>query len=871
MRLSKNATALASLLLLVLVVVASSSSETETAAGETIGSELAGHEEEEEIEPAHAVLLPWFVLAVGVAVYYLISRYFHGVPYTCIMFITGMIMGVGAARSGFDDQLTESITLWRSINAEVLFAVFLPGLLFKDAIEINFHLFQASLAQLLLMAFPMVLAGTFLTACIALYIFPYDWSFQLSLTFGSILAATDPVAVSALLNEVGAPPRLKMHVAGESLLNDGSAVVFFTVFSEIFLSELKIGLGEDFSVGEAFAIFFRMSLGGVSVGVAFAVALIVVLRQLDRRFEREDIVLQVAATVTAAYLSFYTAQVTCKMSGVIAVVVCGIVTKAFGGGLITDWNVMDSFWSLLEHLMNTVIFALGGIEFGFIIADEAERWTSREWGYLIVLYVLLNVIRFFLVFAFFPLISNIGLKSNWKEAVFASFGGLRGAVGIALALGLDNEVREATDDIEQRLLTSRVFGMVGGVAFLTLVINGSLSGPLLKYLGLAETTESRKQILASVEESIRKRLLDDFIHLMTDPRFFHVDFILVKDHVHRLRDLTVEELTRALEQNRESVHPDRYKTPSLDHILPYIPNSAVLKREAEKMKRHVFMTSKVSNLDLAILDEDEELPEPSPSLLKDMRLLFVELLRAAYNAQIRYGELDPREYDGFLVYSLLQSVEFAHDEATSGNPLDDWNLSRILSSDYVDKTRDMFVRVYSCLCLPRKTEGDKVSPLRNSDPLQYQQLRLTLLRAFSFIDAHKEAEGRFRDDFEDSEGDVRVAFLTVMRESQRQVKLAEDLIRSKTKKQLKQVISHYLCVTLQNKSARYIGVLVESGVLLPREAREYLEEIEESVREIRCCPMAEHPGTMEAEHSEEMDDDPSSLRRRRRKRQNSLL
>jgi phosphate/sulfate permease len=132
MRLSKNATALASLLLLVLVVVASSSSETETAAGETIGSELAGHEEEEEIEPAHAVLLPWFVLAVGVAVYYLISRYFHGVPYTCIMFITGMIMGVGAARSGFDDQLTESITLWRSINAEVLFAVFLPGLLFKD-------------------------------------------------------------------------------------------------------------------------------------------------------------------------------------------------------------------------------------------------------------------------------------------------------------------------------------------------------------------------------------------------------------------------------------------------------------------------------------------------------------------------------------------------------------------------------------------------------------------------------------------------------------------------------------------------------------------------------------------------------------------
>ena len=85
-----------------------------------------------------------------------------------------------------------------------------------------------------------------------------------------------------------------------------------------------------------------------------------------------------------------------------------------------------------------------------------------------------------------------------------------------------------------------------------------------------------------------------------------------------------------------------------------------------------------------------------------------------------------------------------------------------------------------------------------------QKLRLSVLRAFSFIDAHKEAEGRLRDKFEASEGELRSTFLTVMRESQKQVKLAEDVIRSKTKKQLKQVISHYLCVMLQNKSARYV-------------------------------------------------------------------
>ena len=64
----------------------------------------------------------------------------------------------------------------------------------------------------------MVLAGTALTALVAYYVLPYNWSFNLAMTFGSILAATDPVAVASLLNEVGAPPRLKMHIAGESML-----------------------------------------------------------------------------------------------------------------------------------------------------------------------------------------------------------------------------------------------------------------------------------------------------------------------------------------------------------------------------------------------------------------------------------------------------------------------------------------------------------------------------------------------------------------------------------------------------------------------------------------------------------------------------
>ena len=83
---------------------------------------------------------------------------------------------------------------------------------------------MASLPQLLLLAFPLVLVGTGLTALVGYYVIPYDWPWSLAATLGAILASTDPVAVGSVLKKAGAPPRLQMHVSGESLLNDGSAV-----------------------------------------------------------------------------------------------------------------------------------------------------------------------------------------------------------------------------------------------------------------------------------------------------------------------------------------------------------------------------------------------------------------------------------------------------------------------------------------------------------------------------------------------------------------------------------------------------------------------------------------------------------------------
>jgi len=262
-----------------------------------------------------------------------------------------------------ENLLAEGISnYWLNIDSEVLLLSFLPGLVFKDSSSMDIHLFQIAFWQCLIFAFPLVLAGTCLTALVAFYIFPYDWSFNLAMTMGSILSATDPAAVASLLDAVGAPPRIKIHIGGESLLNDGSAIVFFTIFSGMFLAELKApDLGENYDLGGGVKLFLRMSLGGAAIGAAFGLALLVVMRQLNRRLSREENVTQVGLTIAAAYLCYFAADTGAGTSGVIAVCAMGVLFASFGQAFLNDRKLFDDVWALVEWLLNSVLFCLGGL------------------------------------------------------------------------------------------------------------------------------------------------------------------------------------------------------------------------------------------------------------------------------------------------------------------------------------------------------------------------------------------------------------------------------------------------------------------------------------------------------------------------------
>lgn len=124
--------------------------------------------------------------------------------------------------------------------------------------------------------------------------------------------------------------------------------VFFTIFSDLYYNGIDDELGDTYNFGSGLAKFCRMSLGAFAIGIFFGLGLLVLLHQLNRRLSGAENVVQVAATIGIAYLTYYTADVVWETSGVIATLTCGVIVRAFGYALINDMKLMANFWSLVR-------------------------------------------------------------------------------------------------------------------------------------------------------------------------------------------------------------------------------------------------------------------------------------------------------------------------------------------------------------------------------------------------------------------------------------------------------------------------------------------------------------------------------------------
>lgn len=805
-----------------------------------------------------AVLFPWFAQLVGIFVYLIISRYAHGVPYTAVMFIIGALIGVSIAYIKDPTDITISAKQWAGINGEVILLVFLPGLLYLDAYNVDVHLFFQSFWQLIIFAFPMVLAGTGLTACVLYFIFPYDWSLDFCMTGGAILAATDPVAVAVLLNELGAPPRLKVHISGESLLNDGSAYVFYTIFRQRFLYELGIeGIGISVGWGLGFAMFGQLAFGGACIGFAFGIGQVGLLFYLKRRLNQEENVVQVASTITTAYLVFFVSEIIAGCSGIVAVVVCAITVKLFGESLINDAHLTHDFWHITEHLLNTLLFLLAGTVWGDIIADDKNLvgtqllFEGKDYGYLLILFLLLIVIRFFLTFAVFPLTSRIGIRSSWQEAVFMSYGGLRGAVGIALALSLFAEVFEYTENMEDeekknsfRDQVMLLFAFVGGIAFLTLAVNGPTAGPLLKKLGLVTPTNARAKVVANYEAHMKQNTLIEYLSILSDQRFKSIEYAVIRRYVSPLKEIEQNELYDAVKILKKK-HPN--KTPFLRNLLPYLVKSEASDEASgdgggNKRKNFARPTmmirpgggapggarGTVYNLDAATDDAVES----------EERHIFISLLRREYQHQMETGELDAR---GFMPYSLLHSLNAADDAANHGRPLNDWEASQTLSKGLTNRGDRMLHKLRTVKA------GDLCSGGNKETGVQFYFIRTQVLQALALIHAHEGAQAKFKEEFATvGEHALTASEKAVLDESKEQIAQAEAALETFDKNDVDIVKSQFVCKVLLSKSAKYFETLAHDGLMTDKEASEFLEHIEHEMFQLLLSAELESEGLLDS-------------------------
>lgn len=182
-------------------------------------------------DPTGGGVFLFLALVVGVLTRVLLGP-LTGLPYTVLLLVFGVALG--ALATGVDlGAIGHSIGVWGSLDPHLTLFVFLPALIFGSAFSVDYHTFSREIPQMLVLAVPGVVLSSLLTAALAVFVFPYHWGWADGLAFGAMMSATDPVAVVALLRELGASKRLSLLIEGESLFNDGTAMVIFIVFSDV--------------------------------------------------------------------------------------------------------------------------------------------------------------------------------------------------------------------------------------------------------------------------------------------------------------------------------------------------------------------------------------------------------------------------------------------------------------------------------------------------------------------------------------------------------------------------------------------------------------------------------------------------------------
>ena len=511
--------------------LSSSSSSSSSAAGEypVEGHEEGGHDEGHHTKGHHIVNSVVVIVVVaslcGTVISWICTQLAPKLcskiplPYTLAVFLAGFacsattVLERGGEREASGDGDEEEQSYWQSthstfvdvwhhafsqaqhMNPHIILLVILPPLIYESASDMNYHVFQKVAGKAFFLAFPGMILSLVLTGYWCEYTFGHDWGTSVCMLLGAIVSATDPVAVVAALHELGAPAKLASVIDGESLLNDGSAMVMFIIF-------LKISSGaEEYDFGEGVVLFLQLALGGFAWGLLVYYAASFVIHHTT-----DDSKIEISTIVIAVYGNFGIAEIFLKVSGIISVVTFGVFMASRGKYAIspTVESKLHATMGSLSHFSETAIFFVAGVVSYSAIASEGVG--SKEVGNLFGLYGILHAIRIFVIHLCFTIMNklgNAGYQHTWKECAIMTWGGLRGAVGLALGLlVVESAAGDKLTDEDAKLINF----YVSGVVILTMAINGTTCVALYKWLGVYETNMFRQKMVSLIVKDIEAEM-----------------------------------------------------------------------------------------------------------------------------------------------------------------------------------------------------------------------------------------------------------------------------------------------------------------------------------------------------------------------------
>lgn len=447
-------------------------------------------------------LFSLLLLSMGV---FFISKKFN-IPYTVLLLISGLLL-IPISEIHYLSFLSEF-----ELTSELLFFIFLPTLIFESSFNIEFKKFWKNKVSIFSLAVFGFLASTFLIAGGLYYILPligFNLPFIFLVLFGSIISATDPVAVLALFKEFGAPKRLAMIFEGESLFNDATSLAVFLIVLEIILKNSSV------SLLSGLITFFTMLAGGAIFGTLIGYGFSKLIEKI-RNYQNVEITL----TMVVAHLTFIMSEILSehlmiggidiKISSIVATVCASIVIGNYGRYKISPQIevYMHKFWDYFAFIANSLVFIMMGIKFATLVNN------FNSLGSLI--FVTIGVCTVVRALTVYPTIGLCNLNKaeakiprSWQHLL--AFGDLKGALAVILLLLVPENLTvvgyESNYNLHE-ILTA----MTIGVIFFTLLVKATFLGKLMEKLGINKLTklenleylESKAIIFSKVLNEIKK-------------------------------------------------------------------------------------------------------------------------------------------------------------------------------------------------------------------------------------------------------------------------------------------------------------------------------------------------------------------------------